>query len=171
MRREVMRRALHTSAAAGRALPALSETSLPSKAPGLLDRLLGAKAVPVLPPMTEPLPGVVAPAYTAPTKAPATGVRKLANGAVIAAEDTPGATIAVGVYLESGSKYENALSAGAGRRRRRRRSCRSRRFGLRTRTRRAAALSLPYSFSPHARCRPAPQASRTSWSAWRSRGR
>jgi hypothetical protein len=54
-----------------------------------MDRLMGATPVPVLPPMTEPLPGVVIPAYTAPSKAPATVQKKLSNGAIIAAEETP----------------------------------------------------------------------------------
>ena len=82
-----MRRVIHTSAAA-RALPALSDAA-PIKAPGLLASIFGGAPVPVLPPMNEPLPGVVTPAYVAPTKAPATVLKKLANGAVIAAEETP----------------------------------------------------------------------------------
>jgi len=104
-------RRLHSSALA-RALPALAEAGLPLKQPTLFERVLGASPTPVLPPLSEALPGVVVPPYVPPTKAPTTVLKKLANGAVVAAEETPGATIAVGIYLESGSKYETAANAG-----------------------------------------------------------
>jgi hypothetical protein len=76
-------KALHTSAAA-RALPALSAAP---KSSGFLG-LFGGSA-PTMPSMTEPLAGVAVPPYTEPVKAAATTQKKLANGAIIAAEDTP----------------------------------------------------------------------------------
>jgi hypothetical protein len=78
-------RPLHTSANA-RALPALADEP---KRGGLLSSLFGGSAPAALPPMTEPLQGVAAPPYAAPAKAPATSQKKLANGVIIAAEDTP----------------------------------------------------------------------------------
>lgn len=82
-------RKLHSSAyAAG--LPALGvPAGVQLKQPGLWDKLLGASAVPVLPPMSEPLTGVAIPQYVAPTAAPKTTLKKLANGSIIAAEETP----------------------------------------------------------------------------------
>ena len=86
MRAMALRRALHGSATA-RALPALADEA--PKSGGLLSSLFGGSAPPTLPPLTEPLPGVAVPPYTAPTKAPATTQKKLANGLIIAAEETP----------------------------------------------------------------------------------
>jgi hypothetical protein len=39
--------------------------------------------------MTEPLAGVHAPPYAPPATAPTTAQKKLSNGAIIAAEETP----------------------------------------------------------------------------------
>ncbi len=82
----MLRRALHTSASRAAALPALSNEA--PKRSGLLASLLGGSG-PAMPPMTEPLAGVAVPPYTAPTKPAVTAQKKLANGAIIAAEDTP----------------------------------------------------------------------------------
>ena len=82
----MLRRALHTSAAA-RALPAISNDA--PKRSGFLASILGGGSGSSMPPMTEPLAGVAVPPYTAPTKAAVTQQKKLANGAIIAAEDTP----------------------------------------------------------------------------------
>lgn len=90
MRRVAMvaARPLHTSVAARAGpLPALADEA--PKSGGLLSSIFGGGSAPVLPPMNEPLPGVAVPAYTAPSKAPATTQKKLANGVTIAAEETP----------------------------------------------------------------------------------
>lgn len=81
-------RKLHSSAAAA-GVPALSSAGLAVKSPSLWDKLMGASPVPVLPPMSEPLEGLSVPVYTAPTKAPTTELKKLGNGSIIAAENTP----------------------------------------------------------------------------------
>lgn len=70
-------------------MPALTTAGVPMKSPGIWEKILGASAVPILPPMNEPLAGVTIPQYTAPTVAPKTTLKKLANGSFVAAEDTP----------------------------------------------------------------------------------
>ena len=72
----MLRRALHTSAAARAALPAISNDA--PKRSGLLASILGGSAS-TMPPMTEPLAGVAVPPYTAPTKAAVTQQKKLPN--------------------------------------------------------------------------------------------
>ena len=113
----MLRRALHTSASRAAALPALANEA--PKRGGLLSSLLGGSA-PTMPPMTEPLEGVAVPPYTAPTKAPVTGQKKLANGAIIAAEDTPVRTCAA---LRCAAAAARLLRAVLSRRRARETSC------------------------------------------------
>jgi|APGre2960657444_1045066.scaffolds.fasta_scaffold00392_3 hypothetical protein len=83
--RRVATRLVHSSSAA-RALPALANDAPKS---GFLSSLLGGGRAVSLPPMTEPLAGVTIPVYTPPASAPTTAQKKLANGAVLAAEETP----------------------------------------------------------------------------------
>lgn len=152
MRRAALLRRLHASASA-KALPALSDAPAP-RSGGLLASLLGRPA-PAVPSMLEPLSlGAPAPPYTPPAHPPVTEAKKLANGALLAAEETPvrgrasfvvrrgseqlqqslfcfdrtapalirrpsaqGATLALGVYVDAGSKYETAATTGASARR------------------------------------------------------
>ena len=110
--RRLSTRLVHSSASRG-ALPALSADESAAAKGSFLGSLFGGSSGPSQPPMTEPLAGLQVPPYTPPT-APATcQQKKLANGAILAAEDTPGSSVALGLYVESGSKYETALSAGA----------------------------------------------------------
>ena len=87
MRRALSTRLLHSSAARGAGLPALQGEGAPKS--GFLASLLGGSSAPAMPPMTEPLAGVAVPPYTAPSSPPATLQKKLANGAILAAEETP----------------------------------------------------------------------------------
>jgi hypothetical protein len=80
-------RLLHSSSQRS-ALPAITADEAPKKG-GLLASLLGGSSGPVMPPMTEPLAGVPVPPYTPPSAPPATQQKKLANGAIISAEETP----------------------------------------------------------------------------------
>jgi len=77
-------RLVHSGVAA-HALPALAE----APKPGFLGSLFGGGGPAQLPPMTEPLAGVHAPPYAPPATAPTTAQKKLSNGAIIAAEETP----------------------------------------------------------------------------------
>ena len=79
-------RGVSTSAAARMSLPAL--TTAPAK-PSMLSAIFGGSAGPAMPPMDQPVPGLVVPeAPAAPAAAPSTIVTTLANGAKIASEDT-----------------------------------------------------------------------------------
>jgi len=110
--RRLSTRLVHSSASRG-ALPALSADESAAAKGGFLGSLFGGSSAPSQPPMTEPLAGLQVPPYTPPTAPAACQQKKLANGAILAAEDTPGSSVALGLYVESGSKYETALSAGA----------------------------------------------------------
>ncbi len=81
-------RPLSTSALRSAAVPALSAEA-DAKRGGLLSSLFGGSAGPAMPPMHEPLAGVASPPYAPPAKAPVTQQKKLANGLIIAAEETP----------------------------------------------------------------------------------
>lgn len=84
MRRlSALTRRVHTAPASA-ALPALAEAARPS----MLGSLFGGSSAPSLPPMTEALAGVVHPPYSPPATAPSTQQKKLANGALLAAEET-----------------------------------------------------------------------------------
>lgn len=80
-------RLLSTSAARG-SLPALADEA-PKKGGFLASLLGGGSSAPAMPPMTEALAGVAVPPYSAPSSPPVTQQKKLANGAILAAEETP----------------------------------------------------------------------------------
>jgi hypothetical protein len=82
----LLARGVHSSAAS-RALPALADDAKP--AAGFLSSLFGGSTAPTMPPMSEPLSGVAVPPYSPPASPPVTLQKKLANGAVLAAEETP----------------------------------------------------------------------------------
>lgn len=63
--------------------------------------------------MTEPLAGVSSPQYVAPTSRPTTEITTLPSGLKVASENTPGPTAALGLYINSGSVYEQTHNAGA----------------------------------------------------------
>jgi len=64
--------------------------------------------------MNEPVPGLAIPdPPVVPATAPHTIVTTLANGAKIASEDTAGASLAVGLYIASGSKNETGFTTGS----------------------------------------------------------
>ena len=86
MRRALVR-GLHGTASS-RALPALTNDA-PAAPRSLLASLLGGSRGPAPVPLSQPLPGVVEPPYTQPTSAPTASVKKLANGALLGAEETP----------------------------------------------------------------------------------
>lgn len=67
-----------------------------------------------MPRMNEPVPGLAIPdPPVVPATAPHTIVTTLANGAKIASEDTAGASLAVGMYIASGSKNETGFTTGS----------------------------------------------------------
>ena len=113
--RNVLRRGLKTSSSFAQSLPALKERSAAAATtkPSIFSQIFGGSAT-KQPPMDEPMPNVIIPESPIyPKEAPKTLVTTLSNGATIASENTPGATMAVGLYLESGSKYEQPYMSGA----------------------------------------------------------
>lgn len=103
------RLAAQLSATRGAAVPAVAEGA---DKKGVWASIFGTKP-PTMPPMTDPLLGVVSaaePIY--PATPPATEITTLPNGVKIATENTPGSTVTVGVYVESGSKYETGPTQG-----------------------------------------------------------
>ena len=79
-------RGVSSSAYARMALPALTA---PAKKPSMMSAIFGQSAGPAMPPMDQPVPGLVLPdPPAAPAAAPATLITTLANGAKIASEDT-----------------------------------------------------------------------------------
>lgn len=79
-----------------------------------LHRTAGGPSVSKAPPLTTPLPGVVTKhAYEVPSAPPATRITTLPNGVRVATEASPGPTASLGIYINSGSIYESAATAGA----------------------------------------------------------
>ncbi|EEH52876.1 uncharacterized protein MICPUCDRAFT_52880 [Micromonas pusilla CCMP1545] len=98
-------RGVRTSSAAAMSLPAL--TTPAAGKPSILGAIFGGATPPAAPPMDTPLPGLAIPDPPPhPATAPTTHVTVLSNGATIASEDAPGASLAVGLYVGAGSKHE-----------------------------------------------------------------
>ena len=98
-------RGVRTSSAAAMSLPAL--TTPAAGKPSILGAIFGGATPPAAPPMDTPLPGLAIPDPPPhPATAPTTHVTVLSNGATIASEDAPGASLAVGLYAGAGSKHE-----------------------------------------------------------------
>ena len=112
--RNVLRRGLKTSSSLAQSLPALKERSAAATPKqSVFSQIFGGSAT-KQPPMDEPMPNVIVPESPIyPKEGPKTLITTLSNGATIASENTPGATMAVGLYLESGSKYEQRYMSGA----------------------------------------------------------
>ncbi|GAQ89643.1 mitochondrial processing peptidase alpha subunit [Klebsormidium nitens] len=103
-------RAISTSAPLEQAAPALATAA--KKTGGFFSSFFGASS-PALPPLDEPLPGVPEPPpFNATAAPPGTKITTLDNGMRIASEDIPGAANSVGVYIASGSVYEDSYNSG-----------------------------------------------------------
>eukprot|EP00884_Botryococcus_braunii_P023435 jgi/Botrbrau1/9776/Bobra.85_1s0021.1 len=91
------------------AAPAVVEAKAESE--GFLSSIFGSSRT--LVPMTEPFPGVAfPPAEAVDASRPPTEQTTLPNGITIASEATPGPTATVGIYVDSGSIYENPGQTG-----------------------------------------------------------
>ena len=79
---------------------------------GFLSNLLGSSTRLDVP-LTDPLPGMVIPNHVPPPSSqPKTEMTTLANGFKVASENTPGATATLGLYVNSGSIYEDGSCMG-----------------------------------------------------------
>lgn len=102
------RLAAQLTAVRGAAVPAVQGKD----AKGIWASIFGTTPQAV-PPMTDPMPGVTLPAAPVyPAAPPKTEITTLPNGVKIASENTPGSTVTVGVYVDSGSKYEQGAEQG-----------------------------------------------------------
>jgi len=80
---------------------------------GFFSKLFGGRSNRSLVPMTDPLPNVDTPFLTnPPSKAPETRESTLQNGFKIATQATLGPTATLGIYVDSGSVYEQAHQTG-----------------------------------------------------------
>eukprot|EP00898_Chlorokybus_atmophyticus_P006707 jgi/Chlat1/7037/Chrsp56S06707 len=94
-----------------RAVPATVAPS--AEKPGFLASLFGKSVTKVDVPLTQALPGVSIPEPETPSATPPeTRITTLDNGLRIASENTVGASTTVGIYVDSGSQYENASNSG-----------------------------------------------------------
>ncbi|KAJ7548996.1 hypothetical protein O6H91_07G035900 [Diphasiastrum complanatum] len=104
------KRHISSSIVQRQAVPAVA-TQPPSG--GFLSWLLGDKPAVKVPPLHEPLEGVKVPSPLPDFVKPAeTKLSVLPNGLKVASENTMGPTATIGIYVNSGSMYENPLNFG-----------------------------------------------------------
>jgi mitochondrial-processing peptidase subunit alpha len=112
---------INTSTKYYSSLPALKnvkndaeKSAMMNKSQSLFQQVFGIERATKQTGMDEPFPGLKIPDQPVYAKEkPKTQMTELTNGAIIASENTPGATMAVGLYLESGSKYEQPFMSGS----------------------------------------------------------